>query len=161
MADNEYVALEGDLLDFYNENFGNPATLEVCEDNLNGANCGILTIEQEYQLIQLPCGEANIKRRYRGVDWSGNTSNWNTQNITITAKQNWKITFPADWEGECGDMPPAADITIINGNCDILGYEVTERQFDIPGDACFKIERTYHVINWCKYVAGDLSLIHI
>jgi len=158
MADSEYVALTGDLLDLYNENFGNPATLEVCEDNLNGINCGTLTIEQEYQLIQWPCGEAKIKRRYRGVDWSGNTSNWNSQDITITAKQNWKVTFPADWEGECGDMAPAESIKVVNGHCDILGYEVTERQFEIPGDACFKIERTYHVINWCKYVAGDAPI---
>jgi len=114
-----------------------------------------LTFEQQYQLIQLPCGEANAKRRYRAIDWTGNVSNWVVQNITITAKQNWTITFPADWEGQCGDMAPAEDITIANGPCDILGFEVTERQFDNPGDACFKIERTYHIINWCKYVAGD------
>ena len=155
MADNEYVALEGDLLAFYNEQFGNPATLGICEDNLAGANCGGLTIEQQFQLIPLPCGEANGKRRYRAVDWTGNVSNWIVQNITITAKQDWTITFPADWEGQCGDMAPAEDITIGNGPCDILGFEVTERQFDNSGDACFKIERTYHIINWCKYVPGD------
>ena len=155
MEEDEYVVLKDELLDLYNGHFGNPATLEICEDNLKGANCGTLTFHQEYQLIQWPCGEAKIKRRYRAVDWSGNTSNWIVQNITITAKQSWKVTFPADWEGKCGDMAPAEAITILNGNCDILGYEVTERQFDIPGDACFKIERTYHVINWCKYVAGD------
>ena len=122
---------------------------------MKASECSELTYEQEYQLIEWPCREAKAKRRYRVIDWSGNKSAWAIQLISITAKQNWKITFPADWEGECGDMAPAEDLVINNGACDLLGYEVTERQFEIPGDACFKIERTYHIINWCKYTAGD------
>ena len=155
MEEAEYLTLDGDLLTFYNQAFGNPATLKICEDNLKTAECGELTFEQEYQLIEWPCREAKAKRRYRAVYWSGNKSAWTVQQISISAKQNWKITFPADWEGACGDMAPAEDLLIENGACDLLGYEVTERQFEIPGDACFKIERTYHIINWCKYTAGD------
>lgn len=155
MEDDEYTVLEGDLLAFYNAEFGNPATLKICEDNLKGTECGALTFEQEYQLIEWPCREAKVRRRYRAVDWSGNKSAWIVQFITISAKQDWKITFPADWEGECGAMPPAENLDLVNGACDLLGYEVTEKQFEIPGDACFKIERTYHIINWCKYTAGD------
>ncbi len=155
METEEYRTLEGDLLAFYNAEFGNPATLKICEDNLKAAECGELTYEQEYQLIEWPCREVKAKRRYRAVDWSGNKSAWTVQKITIIAKQNWKITFPADWEGACGDSAPAEDLALINGACDLLGYEVTEKQFEIPGDACFKIERTYHIINWCKYTAGD------
>jgi len=151
----EYVILEGDLLAFYNAKFGDPVTLKACEDNLNGTNCGQITYEQQYQLIEWPCREARIKRRYRAIDWSGNKSAWAVQNIAIIAKQDWKITFPADWEGECGATAPAENVALLNGACDLLAYEVTEKQFDIPGDACFKIERTYHIINWCKYVAGD------
>ncbi len=155
MEEAEYVTLTGDLLAFYNAEFGDPATLKICEDNLKGAECGELTFEQEYQLIEWPCREVKAQRRYRAVDWSGNTSAWIVQKITIVAKQDWKITFPADWEGECGDSAPAENLDLVNGACDLLGYEVTERQFEIPGDACFKIERTYHIINWCKYTAGD------
>jgi len=154
MEDSEWVALTGDLLDFYNGEFGD-VDATVCEDNLAGSTCGALEFEQQYQLVKWPCGEAKASRRYRAKDWSGNYSSWVTQTITITTTQNWKITFPGDWEGSCGDMAPAEDIVISNGACDLLGYEVTEKQFEIPGDACFKIERTYHVINWCKYVAGD------
>ncbi len=154
MDEDEYVDLTGELLALYNTEFGDPATLKICSDNLDGADCGVLDYEQEYQLLAWPCGEYKIQRRYRAKDWSGNVSNWNTQLITITAKQNWKITFPSDWEGTCGDMAPAEDILVENGACDLLAYEVTERQFEVPGDACFKLERTYHIINWCKYVAG-------
>ena len=154
-ATDAYVALEGDLLAFYNAEFGNPATLKVCEDNLKATECGDLQYEQEYKLSVWPCGEQIAHRRYRAMDWSENRSAWVEQKITITYKANWKITFPADWSGACGETAPAEDIVISNGACDLLGYEVTEKQFDIPGDACFKIERTYHVINWCKYQAGQ------
>ena len=155
MDDSEFVALTGDLEAVYNAAFGNPTQGAICEDNLAGSSCGELEFEQQYQLIQWPCGEAKATRRYRAIDWSGNVSPWVSQNINIVTTQNWKITFPADWEGSCGDLAPAEDIVIENGACDLLGFEVTERRFDIPGDACFKIERTYHVINWCTFVAGE------
>ena len=155
MSNSEYVALTGDLLAVYNAEFGDPAALKVCEDNLNSAVCGSLEFEQQYQLIAWPCGQINAKRRYRVRDWSGNYSSWVEQRITIDYRQNWSITFPADWEGSCGDLAPAEDIEINNGACDLLGVEVTERQFEVPGDACFKIERTYHVINWCTFQAGQ------
>jgi len=155
MESSEWATLDGDLMAFYNDHFGNPEDLKMCEDNLSADECGDLRYEQQYQLIKWPCGEAKAKRRYRARDWSDLYSGWVEQSITVKSKQDWKITFPGDWEGACGDLAPAEHMSIENGACDLLGYEVTEKQFDIPGDACFKIERTYHVINWCKYVAGD------
>ncbi|MFK7982682.1 MAG: T9SS type A sorting domain-containing protein, partial [Saprospiraceae bacterium] len=152
-ATDTYVALEGKLRDFYDIKFGDPT--KECSDNLSVVECGELTYEQQYKLSVSPCGEQIAHRRYRAKDWSDNYSSWVEQKITIKYKANWSITFPADWDGSCGDMAPAEDIVISNGACDLLGYEVTEKQFDIPGDACFKIERTYHVINWCKFVAGQ------
>ena len=126
-----------------------------CEDNLKTAICGDLQEEQQYQLIEWPCGEIEIKRRHRATDWSGNTSDWVEQDITIEYKAGWSFTIPADWEGECGAELIAPALTIDNGACDLLGYEVTSKLFEIPGDACFKMERTYHIINWCKYQAGQ------
>lgn len=154
MEDAEYQPLTGNLLDFYNVRFGNPALLGVCEDNLD-ASCGDLTFEQQYQLLEWPCGEMRAKRRYRATDWSGLSSAWVEQVITVEYRADWSISFPQDWEGSCGDIAPAESIVVNNGPCDLLGFEVTERQFEVPGDACFKIERTYHVINWCTYVAGN------
>ncbi|MEM1120843.1 MAG: hypothetical protein AAGJ18_10375, partial [Bacteroidota bacterium] len=153
MEDSEYVDLTDKLLAVINRDFGDPFDLTICRDNL-GKECGVLDFDQQYQLLAWPCGEYKIKRRYRAKDWSGNVSAWYVQNITIQPKQTWSVTLPADWEGGCGAMPPMEDISIGIGACDLLAYEVTERQFDVPGDACFKIERTYHIINWCKYEAG-------
>ncbi|MFK7979184.1 MAG: hypothetical protein AB8G86_04325, partial [Saprospiraceae bacterium] len=154
METSEWTAVDADLQAKYDKYF----KAFKCEDNLKTAICGDLQEEQQYQLIEWPCGEIEIKRRHRATDWSGNTSNWVEQKISITYKAGWSFTIPADWEGECGAMPVEQDeatMTIDNGACDLLGYEVTDKRFDVPGDACFKIERTYHIINWCKYQAGQ------
>ncbi len=146
----EWVALTGDLADLYNGKYGVP--FSVCVDNLS---CLDLTIEQQYQLIDLECGVYKAKRRYRARDQKGNVSQWAEQFISIEYRPDWSVTLPVDWTGTCGDGVPAADIILENGSCDLMAYESTDQQFDVVNDACFKVIRTYHIINWCKYKAGD------
>lgn len=146
----EWLKLEGDLADFYNEKYGIP--FYACTDNLT---CKGLSLEQEYQLIDLECGVYKVKRRYRVTDWDNNSSNWAEQFISIEYRPNWSFTLPVDWTGTCGDGVPAENLNIQNGSCDLMSYEVYDQQFDVVNDACFKVIRTYHIINWCKYQAGD------
>ena len=40
----------------------------------------------------------------------------------------------------------------------MIAWEVEDKVFGSVGDACIKIERTYHVINWCNYTAGGESV---
>jgi uncharacterized Zn-binding protein involved in type VI secretion len=153
----EFVELTGDLLALYNKEFGNPAT--VCEDNLS---CAPLTITQYYKLKELNCGALEIERKWKAEDWKPNVSNEGTQKITVTYKPDWKLTFPKDVDLTCGDEFPAAataDDIISNGSCDLWAVEVTEKTFEVPGDICMKIERTYELINWCVYKAGDPATV--
>ena len=147
----EWTAVPADLQAVFDREFG----AFQCEDNLKTAVCGDLTTVEEYQLIEWPCGEIEILRRHRSEDWSGNVSPYATQSITVEYEAGWSFTVPNDWEGQCGDNVVAPEITVDNGACDLLGFEVTSRLFEIPGDACFKMERTYHIINWCTYTAGQ------
>jgi len=147
-----YVALTGDLLDEYNERFGDP--FAQCSDNLD---CGTLTISQEYSLVELNCGELDINRRWTVTDWSGRVSNTGTQSIDVNYVANWSLTFPADVDLTCNDGFPLASTAediISNGTCDLWALEVSEKTFEVPGDICMKIERTYELINWCVYQAG-------
>jgi hypothetical protein len=153
--DSEWQPVTAELQATYNKYFD----AFKCEDNLKVSECGDLTREEEYQLIEWPCGEIEIKRRHRATDWSGNVSNWAHQDVKIVYKAGWKFTLPSDWTGKCGDQVTAPELTIDNGACDLLGYEVTSKLFEVPGDACFKMERTYHIINWCKYKAGDKPVV--
>jgi len=69
MEDAEWQPLTGDLVEVYNTRFGTPD----CEDNLS---CGVLTIEQEYQLIEDDCGALRARRRYRANDWTQQILIW-------------------------------------------------------------------------------------
>jgi len=153
--DNEWAPLMNELAAFYNQEFGDPAL--VCEDNLT---CNDLMMEQEYQLIRLSCGEAIIKRRYRVIDYGRNLSAWEEQLINLQYRANWKITFPADFQGDCDadfDIPAVSPIQ--NGNCDQLSWDFEDDIFEGPNDIFLKVLRTYSIINWCIYEPGDAPLI--
>ncbi len=151
--ESEWVELTGDLFDEYNSQFGNP----MCEDNLA---CVPFSSEQQYQVIYDQCGVVRGRRRYRIIDWNGQgiASEWKYQEINITYNPGWSFTLPVDFFGECGDEVPAADITIENGACDVVGWEHEDQVFDIVQDACYKVIRTYHIINWCNYVQGQAPI---
>ena len=145
----EWQPLTGDLLKLYNDRFGYPE----CYDN---ANCRILSLEQEYQLIYDQCGSAKAQRRYRAFDGRQpeEVSPWLVQIITVDYRPDWKFNLPLDWKGECGDDLPAPAFDITKGSCDILAWEYEDQVFDIVNDACFQINRTYYIINWCLYQPG-------
>ncbi len=148
--DDEYLPLTGDMLAAFNAEYGDP--LDICEDNVK---CAPMIIEQEYQLTEWPCGQTRIQRRYRATDWGPNKSPWETQLIALQYRPSWQITFPADWAGECGEAFPEAALDIQSGACDQIGWEHEDKVFIIEDEACYKVERTYHIINWCLYKAGD------
>ena len=151
----EWIPLVGDLETFYNMNFGNPAL--TCEDNLV---CNDLMMEQEYQLIRKDCGEVNIKRRYRVIDYGKNQSMWEEQLINLAYRANWTIKFPADVQGDCNAKFSAPmESPLQNGNCDQLSWEYEDEFFEGPNDIFVKILRTYSIINWCVYNPGDKPLI--
>ncbi len=146
----EWIKLQGDLEFTFNEKYGKP--FSACIDNLT---CNDFSMEQQYQLLNLECGVIQLKRRYRARDWNGNVSNWAEQHINVEYRPDWAISLPVDWTGTCGDGVPTANLIIENGTCDLMGYEVYDQTFEIVNDACFKVIRTYYIINWCKYQAGD------
>jgi hypothetical protein len=154
MEEEEWMPLSPAQIADFNENYGNP----LCSDNVK---CNNLTIEQAYQYIKKSCGRAEIKRRYRAIDWSGEglASNWSEQSIHIEAKEDWTIELPADWQGECGEDIPASELIIKNGPCDLMGYEVTEKVFTTVEDACLKVVRTFTITNGCQDNTGAAAVI--
>ncbi|HPQ21844.1 MAG TPA: dockerin type I repeat-containing protein [Saprospiraceae bacterium] len=75
-----------------------------------------------------------------------------TQRITMDGYTgDVTVTFPSDKIYDCQD-----DITDDapywnSGPCDIVGYTVDELEVEFYGDACYKLIRTYTVIDWCIY----------
>jgi len=150
MDDDEWVDLTKEQATDFNIKYGDPN----CSDNVA---CGALIIEQQYQKIEKGCGIATIKRRFRAIDWDGEgiASGYAEQTINIESKAAWSVTLPADWQGTCGAEIPNSELSIVNGACDLMAYEVEEKVFTTIEDACLKVVRTFTLINWCIYQAGD------
>lgn len=97
------------------------------------------------------CGVGTLTRRFQAVDTYGNISNTNCmQAITIQEKYNYEIKFPADAGANCG-YPNPDTIEVNEIGCDLLAVSVDDALLSASGDECYKIFRTYRVINWCEY----------
>ncbi|HMQ97005.1 MAG TPA: SdrD B-like domain-containing protein [Candidatus Nanoperiomorbaceae bacterium] len=97
------------------------------------------------------CGFGTIVRRFQARDQYDNISvNACQQTITINEVHNFEIRFPADNEGTCGVVN--ADSVLYNElACDLLAVGHTDEILSASGDECYKVFRTWKVINWCQY----------
>ncbi|MBK8654388.1 MAG: hypothetical protein IPN20_10885 [Haliscomenobacter sp.] len=102
--------------------------------------------------IQLDhCGVGTIIRKFRALDRSGNSSSGLCeQRITVLPAYNYTIKFPEDFEDHCAEPRPDSIVTDELG-CDNLVVSVRDKRYESDGEACYKIFRTYDVINWCEY----------
>lgn len=97
------------------------------------------------------CGIGTLIRRFRAVDAFGNVSQGSCQQlVTILAHHNYEIKFPKDAGANCG-YPNADTIGFSEIGCDLLAIGVDDEILSASGDECYKIFRTYRVINWCEY----------
>ena len=76
--------------------------------------------------------------------------NFCQQVVTIKEVHNFEIKFPADAEAVCGIADPDSVIYEEIG-CDLLAVGHDDEFFSASGDECYKIFRTWKVINWCQY----------
>lgn len=147
--------------DFSNLNdFGTPTLFD---------NCGATTVENSTETID-GCGEGTIMRTFTATDSSGNSSSC-SQVITIenlTPYDGSGIIWPPDYTTyeECtlpdlldpDDLPstPNYNEPIINGaTCGLIATNYSDMQFNIQFPACYKIVRTWTVIDWCQYNPDD------
>lgn len=103
------------------------------------------------------CNQNIYQRRWIARDvWGLESIDTCTQTIYIEYVEDWEITLPRDINLTCPVTETNIDsVTIRNGNCDKLAVSVETQMFDVVPDACFKVIKTYHIINWCNYRAGD------
>ena len=116
-------------------------------------NCGAIAEELTTITNQLDdCGFGTLIRRFRAVDDMGNVSmNTCQQIITIKEVHNYEIKFPADVSLECNEVPDTAQLVINEIGCDLIAVSQEDHFFSASNDACYKIFRTFKVINWCQY----------
>lgn len=122
--------------------FGEPTAADNC----------YATWEELAPVVDLDqCGEGLITRIFQVTDGSGNRAGGTCeQTINVGLAHQYEILFPKDARAECG-LPAPDTIMTYEVGCDLLAVSVEDERFNISPDACFIINRTYRVINWCEY----------
>jgi len=147
------AALTLDCTDPRLNDFSKMGNAEIITDH-----CGNLTIaelEPQYNLDQ--CGIGTITRQFQAIANPG-TSNAKRstvvqQTVTVVELNQYSICFPADVRLTCGSDPDVPGVTYEESSCDLMAVSSDDKTFNATQDpdACYKIFRTYKIINWCEY----------
>ncbi|MBK9335078.1 MAG: T9SS type A sorting domain-containing protein [Lewinellaceae bacterium] len=116
-------------------------------------NCCVDTITESRNiaLFDTVCNRGTLTRTFRAFDCGGSSSSC-TQRVTVTYTQDYFVRFPDDKiVTSCNGTPDYGQPTFFGENCELLGVSHEDEVFTVVPDACFKIERTWTVINWCTY----------
>ena len=143
-----------------NENNIDISNVEDLEEEFGSAtandNCNDVYVEELSPITNFQgCGNGFVTRRFRSTDAFGNIGEICEQNILILYVPDYKLTFPADFEGSCGELPTEANVILESNGCDLIAVSHTDQVFNLSDDgACYKIIRRYQVVNLCTYDAN-------
>ena len=106
-------------------------------------------------IFDLNCGAGTIERKFQNADLSGNVSDVCSQTIYLTSAHEYCIKFPKDIQAECLEDPDIEGVEFFEVGCDLLAVSVQDQRFDVFGtnEGCYKVFRTYRVLNWCQFEA--------
>ncbi|NRB64529.1 MAG: hypothetical protein HRU40_16130, partial [Saprospiraceae bacterium] len=79
--------------------------------------------------------------------------NAGTRLIEVRARHDYWLRLPADQTASCGDDVSIRGVSFSEDACDLIAISTTDERFAATQDvnACYKIFRTYRIINWCEY----------
>ena len=117
-----------------------------------GNDC--VKLDTTYRVVRkLKCGAGTIERTWTLTKLTpkGTVSTTCTQIIKVLPVHEYNICFPKDVEQK-NCLKPLAD-TVIKAElaCDLLSVNVRDNRYDASDGECYKIFRTYTVLNWCAY----------
>jgi len=113
-----------------------------------------VTTTTSYTQFDTLCSRGTITRTFRAFDCAGNSQQC-TQRIFVNYEQDYFVRFPDDrLVTVCDGTGNYGEPTFLNKDCELLGVSFTDEVFTVVPDACYKIERTWHIINWCRYNAN-------
>ncbi len=133
--------------------YGNATLIDNCclDANINyQGQCG-LAHNANYVNFDTLCNKGTIVRTFQAYDCIGNTSQC-TQRIVVDYLQDYYIHFPNDQiVTACDGTNNFGQPLFFGEDCELLAYSYQDEVFTVVPDACFKIERTWTVINWCTF----------
>jgi hypothetical protein len=110
-----------------------------------------LTHSVSYTLFDTVCNKGTITRTFRAFDCANNSSQC-TQRIIVNYLQDYFVKFPNDViVTVCDGTGNFGEPSFFGEDCELLGVSFADQIFTVVPDACFKIERTWNIINWCTF----------
>ncbi|TNE57761.1 MAG: hypothetical protein EP344_10785, partial [Bacteroidetes bacterium] len=101
------------------------------------------------------CNRGILLRTFTVFDCQGQTSQC-TQKIEVTRDVNYAIRFPDDViVPVCDSSGFFGQPELFGKDCELLGISYTDAVFTVVPDACYYIERTWRVIDWCDHLPGS------
>lgn len=135
--------------------FGSPIVLEACGYSLDSS----------YNITRAECNTGLLTRTFTATDARGLkascTQSVNIVNNSILLAQH--ITWPADVTiNSCNAQVGVNDLPVNNRRpkvneplCAQIAYAYTDNVFNKTAPGCFKVYRTWEVVDLCKYVPGS------
>ena len=115
-------------------------------------NCSAETVQLEPLVSLSDCGNGTIIRRFLAVDLVGNVSQDTFfQTVTIGGDGLYDIRFPADTMVSCDQVYADTLVELYYAGCDSFSISYTDTLVEAQGMECYRILRTYDVINHCAY----------
>lgn len=119
----------------------------------NASGCG-LTFEFTDLDQKLQCANGQtIRRLWQVSDASGNTAAC-TQRISLADSSPLIVDFPEDVTITDCTLPGSLNATgepIHTGDCEVVAISSVDEILHIVPGACYKIVRTWTVVDWCKF----------
>ncbi|MCB0535051.1 MAG: T9SS type A sorting domain-containing protein, partial [Saprospiraceae bacterium] len=116
-------------------------------------NCCVdtITATNNYTFFDTLCSKGTITRTFRAFDCGGLSSQC-TQRVFVNYEQDYWLKFPNDVIiTVCNASGNYGEPEFNGEDCELLGVSYEDEIFTVVPDACFKIERTWTIINWCTY----------
>ncbi len=149
------------MLDTYDQNdnekpnpesrFGNAAITD---------NCGTPEVETVIENHLNECGYGYLQKNWIATDVCGNTTECH-QKLFVRPRSDFEVIFPEDVKIDCneGSLEELLDATpegagypeVSDDDCELIGINKEDQIFEVTEEACFKILRTWTIIDWCVY----------
>jgi len=110
-----------------------------------------LSVEVDYTNFDTLCVEGNIVRIFKVYDAAGNIGAC-AQAVTVNYVQEYFVKFPDDViVSQCSSNGLYGEPVLGNQFCERFQVTYTDELFTVVPDACYKIERTWHITNDCRF----------